>query len=237
MKFKNFRTTAANAVALSSQAVVASVMLAWPLVCFQTDAAAQEHGAEHAAETGHGAAGHHEAAGADAHAAGHDAHGAAHHASLGDLLWPVVNFTAYAAIAVYLYRKSGKPALRNRKITIEQHLQRAAASLADAERALALSTQRAEDIAREQEQVVAELEAEGKRVAELLLQKADQSARSIRDDSRRLIGQELEKATATIRKQVVASASRMAREQLTGKISGEDDARLRREALDALFGN
>lgn len=169
------------------------------------------------------------------HGAEDSSHGDAGHSGLGTLLWPTVNFLAYAFIIGKIYRKSGPAALINRRVEMEQRLSVAANQLDISERSLAEVKRRYSDIEAEKTALISALMEEGERSADLIADKADQQVETSKLDTKRLISNELAKANLEISREVISRATASARSELQQGLSAEVDARLRRETIEGLL--
>ena len=187
------------------------VLLSHPMA-----ALAAEHVAEHAAE----------------HGAGHGGHAPA---GIESLIWPAVNFFIYAAMMHHFYKKYARPALLARSANFEQHVQRAAKVLEDADRELHKLEARVQGIAEEQRQIRERLATEGAQIAAQVMTQAEQTANSNRRDVGRRIERELNAATNEVKQLVIAKATEIARAQLRSGLSTEDDFRLRQDAIRSLL--
>jgi len=186
---------------------LALVLFAHPVV-----ARAAEHVGEHAAE-----------------------HGAEHHAGIETLIWPAVNFFIYAALMRHFYVKFARPALLARSANFEQHVQRAAQVLEDADRELQKLEARLAGISEEQRQIRERLATEGAQIAAQVMTQAEHTANANRRDIGRRIERELNAATSEVKQQVIAKATELARAQLRSGLSTEDDYRLRQDAIRSLL--
>ena len=174
-------------------------------------------GAEHAAAGAHGA----------------EAHGE-HHASILDLFWPLCNFVLYALLMTYAFRRLARPILRDRAVQVREHLTHAKRVLADAEQQYQSLGRRLREIGAEKQAEITRLVNEGKSIAANVTQSGQLSLEQLHRDTSRRVASELAKAQADIRFEVVAAAGRIARERIQRELSGSDDARLRKETVQAL---
>lgn len=170
--------------------------------------------------------------GEEAHAAGGEH--AVHHVGLDTLFWPTANFSIYALIVIYLYRKHGTKMLRGRSAQIENHVNRASAALADAEAQFQNSNERLQAIDDEKSSFLETYREEGHRMAASVLQSARESAQRIDHDASRLIASEFSRTEKELRNHVVTVATEQVRERLTRELTAEDDKALRRRALESL---
>lgn len=157
-----------------------------------------------------------------------------HSVGLSSLFWPATNFFIYVGLLTYFYRKHGTKALRARSVSIEEHVNRASASLADAEAKYQNSSERLQNIAAEKSELVEDYRLEGERMYQIILEQASENAARIARDSGRLIASELSRAEKEIKNQVLLTATERVRVRLSSELSAEDDKALRRRALESL---
>lgn len=150
------------------------------------------------------------------------------------LIWPAVNFFLYVSLMVYLYKRFVRPLLVSRAAVFEQHLQKAAGVLEDAERELGRAEHRLREIETEQKEIRNRLTADGEHLAARLIEQAHENAAAIKRDVARRIEQETSQAQSEIRQLVIQRATGLARQALERGISPEQDRRLRDQTLKAL---
>ncbi len=190
---------------------LALMIAAHPAAAFAVEHAGQ-HVGEHAAE-----------------------HGAHHAAGPESLIWPTVNFIIYALLMRYFFKRFASPALRARAAHFEEHSQRAARVLADADREFRNLETRLNGIVEEQRAIRERLATEGAQIAAQVMAQAEQSANALRRDIGRRIERELHSATSEVKQQVIARATELARAQLRTELSSDDDFRLRQDAIRSLL--
>ncbi len=161
-------------------------------------------------------------------------HGGAHAVSIGTLAYPALNFIIFVGILVFAYRKAGKAKLVELHTDVKEHLKRAAEDLGAAESVFNRAQQRLDRIEDEKRTLIAALNQEGKETAEQLLAKAEVAVENSLLDTKRRIDNEVASAESELRREVVRRATVMAREKVVGRLSGDDDARLRREAIQRI---
>ncbi len=163
--------------------------------------------------------------------------GGAGHASIASLFWPAVNFTLYAILLSYGYRKVARPLLRDRSVQLKQDITSAAKALDEAEREIAALQQRLELIDEEKSALRNRLQGDGDNIAASLITDAERAAKRKREDTERRILSEFARVRAEIQREVVYSATATARQRLSSELSREDDQRLRQEAVRSLIQN
>lgn len=157
-----------------------------------------------------------------------------HAKSAPSLFYPIINFTLYIAVLVYVYRKSISGALRVRKTSTEEHLQRAASELEEASAQFVDLARQLRDFEHEREKILQAFRTEGEEMARLLLEKGEQDARRIQEDVVKRREQDLRAAEAELRLELVQRSIGELRRKLESGLSHDEDRRLRREVLGAL---
>lgn len=152
-------------------------------------------------------------------------------AGVGTLLWPVINFTLYAAIMVFGYKRLAAPALKQQRAEIQEQFETGRAQLADAQRALETIKARNENIEKERAQILAALEAEGGALAVAVLEKAVEDVGYKKGDLARRMLAEQSKLRLELRQAVVRRAALEARAALSEDLDAQRDMRLRRDAI------
>lgn len=150
------------------------------------------------------------------------------------LLYPYLNLILYVLLLVYAYRKAGKGKLIEQHTDVKQHLSRAAAELSEAESSFEAAERRLNDIEQEKAELINALNREGTQMAELAIAKAERSVEASFLDTERRIQNEFARAEAELRNEVVSRSTELARERVLARMSSDDDARLRREALQRI---
>ena len=163
------------------------------------------------------------------------AHGAHHAPAITSLIWPTVNFLIYFFAMRHFYMKFARPGLLSRAASYEQHSQKAAVILENAERELRDVEDRLSSIKEEQQSIRERLATEGAQIAAQVMAAGEQSAQAVRRDVARRIDQEFNAANNDVKQQVIARATELARAQLQAGLSEEDDLRLRQDAVRGLI--
>ncbi len=174
----------------------------------------------------HGAGGH----GVDPHGAG--AHGVpTHGVDFSTLLWPSVNFVLYLVILRYFYVKYVPSMLRARSVQVADELRRSASELSEAQDQVQLYSKRLKDISEEKKELLERYEVESVNFMKTLLEEAKNKAERLQKDTQRQIERELEIAKKELRIEAVARAAHLARRDVKGSLTQEEDRRIRRELL------
>lgn len=193
---------------LAKLLVLTGALLAHPLVVMA---------AEHHSEGSHSGGSHGEA-----------------EAGPASLIWPAINFFLYLSLMVYLYKRFVRPSLVTRAAVFEQHLQKAAGVLEDAERELGRAEHRLREIKTEQDDIRRRLREDGEHLAARLIEQAQDTAAAMKRDVARRVEREASQARSEVRQMVVQRATAIARQTLERGISPDQDRRLRDETLKAL---
>ncbi len=154
-----------------------------------------------------------------------------HTTDYSTLLWPVVNFSIYLAIFIYLYRKHVPQRLRARSIEIAEQLQRAAHSIHQAEHEFELLDRRMKQIEAEKSDLTAKLANETDSLIKVIQAEARGRVERLLKDNARQIDTELRAAEKELRRETALVALDAARDRLKRDLSGEIDRRLRQEVL------
>ncbi|MCB0324773.1 MAG: ATP synthase F0 subunit B [Bdellovibrionales bacterium] len=155
-------------------------------------------------------------------------------AGIATLFWSAINFAFYAGLMLYAYRRLARPVLRDRSMQVAASIGRAREELDAAQGELELRQAQLEQVGEEQEALKERLAREGENIARNLITTAERSAMQIKSDMRRRIQGEQAKAEAEIRAEVVRLAAERARAKLRGELGGDEDKRLRQEAVRSL---
>lgn len=166
--------------------------------------------------------GHHAAAAAaDPHADAH--HEAAHHApSVGDLLFPAINFTIYLFIIVRFVIPAMREFLRRRRADIVEAASQASAALAHAEQSLAASKARLASLQTESDGIRRDLVDIANRQAERLVAQAEESGARRLADAALVAEQERRRALAEVRSAVANAAATLAEQQIRAALTADD---------------
>jgi F-type H+-transporting ATPase subunit b len=153
--------------------------------------------------------------------AGHGAHQAP---SIGELLFPVINFSIYLAIVVVYVVPAVREYLRQRHAQIVAAADEAKTALADAERALAAATNRLGTIEEECTGLRDDVVATATQQAVRLHEQARASGERRLRDAGLLAEQERRRALGDVRAEIAGLATRLAEERIRAAL-GPDDQR------------
>ena len=169
---------------------------------------------------------HHASAGAASHES------AEHHApSVGELLFPAINFTVYLFIVVRFVVPAMREYLRRRHSEVIQAQSESAAALTRAQSELTSSKARLADLKAEADGIRQDLVAIAVRQAERLKVQAEETGARRLADAALLAEQERRRALATLRGEIASEATRLAEGKIRGALTAEDQRRFVRQFL------
>ncbi len=154
---------------------------------------------------------------------------AAHHATVGDLLWPALNFAIFVAVLVRFLRPAAVEYFRARAARLREALQAGARAGAEAEALRATLARDVENLPALRAQLRADLRATAEREREALLALGRTAAERMRSDARLLAEHEFAAARAALRAEVIEEAVRQATALIRQAIRPEDQERFVRE--------
>jgi F-type H+-transporting ATPase subunit b len=159
---------------------------------------------------------------------------AVHEPGFSTLIFPVINFVIYLGIMLFAYFKLVKGALRVRSVSVEENLKKSAEALSLAQSELGQMMKRLDALDLEKVRLRDEFGQEGRRMVEAIRTASEKTKTDIHKDSMRRIEDELKKAKADIRSEVVGLAAQLARQRLERELSGVQDRQLREETIAVL---
>src|SRR2546429_194649 len=131
---------------------------------------------------------------------------AVHHATVGDLLWPTLNFVIFVAVLVHFLRAPAVEYFRARTARLREALQTGARARAEAQALRAALARDVENLPALRAQLRADLRATAERECEALLALGRAAAERIRTDARLLAEHEFAAARAALRFEVIEEA-------------------------------
>lgn len=149
-------------------------------------------------------------------------HGAAHTASIGELLFPAINFAIFVAIFARYVVPALREYLRRRSTDIAAAAGEARATLAEAEQALAVARSRNGALATESEAVRRDLLAIATRQAERLQAHAEESGKRRLADAALVADQERRRAFEGVRAEIATLATSIAETRIRSTLSDAD---------------
>jgi len=154
---------------------------------------------------------------------------AVHHATVGDLLWPTLNFVIFVAVLVHFLRAPAVEYFRARTARLREALQAGARARAEAAALRATLARDVENLPALRAQLRADLRATAEREREALLALGRTAAERMRSDARLLAEHEFAAARAALRAEVIEEAVRQATALIRQAIRPEDQERFVRE--------
>ena len=154
---------------------------------------------------------------------------AAHHATVGDLLWPALNFVIFVALLVRFLRAPAVEYFRARAVRLREALQAGTRARAEAEALRATLARDVENLPALRSQLRADLRATAEREREALLALGRTAAERMRSDARLLAEHEFAAARAALRAEVIEEAVRQATALIRQAIRPEDQEQFVRE--------
>jgi len=167
-----------------------------------------------------------------ASAAEEAAHGGHHVPSVGDLLFPTINFAIFLYIVVRFLVPAVREYMRRRRDEIVSDVQAARDALSNAERTLASAKERLSVLEAEAESVRNDLLAVAARQTERLHASAEESGKRRVKDARLLAEQERRRALQMIRGETAALATRIAERRIRATLSPDDHRAFVRQLLE-----
>jgi len=154
---------------------------------------------------------------------------AANHATVGDLLWPTLNFVIFVAVLVRFLRPAAVEYFRARTARLREALQAGARARAEAAALRATLARDVENLPALRAQLRADLRATAERERDALVALGRTAAERIRADTRLLAGHEFATARGALRSEVIEEAVRQATALVRQAIRPEDQERFVRE--------
>ena len=135
---------------------------------------------------------------------------------------------------VWIYKKKLKGILHSRSVELQGAVTRAKQELADAQSMLAQAKRRHEEVAGEKKDLKNQFAVEAKKMSELAVSNAKESAESIARDTARRIENEYNQAVKEVRAEVVQLATQRARERLERELTDDVDKQLRDQVIQGV---
>ncbi|MGH7821463.1 MAG: hypothetical protein ACREQ9_16995 [Candidatus Binatia bacterium] len=164
------------------------------------------------------------------------AHGEHHAPGIGDLLWPVLNFTLFLGLLARFVWPTIRGSVIERRRRIEGEIAAADHVAGEAGAELAAIEKLRSTQKEEGERIVKQLRAEGEQERAALVAAARRTAERLREDARRLGEQEAARAAHEIRREIAARAAARAAEILRQRIAAADEQRFLGDFLGSMEG-
>lgn len=164
-----------------------------------------------------------------------DAHGAQHAApEIGSLFWPTCNFVLYLILMVYLYRKFAKPVLRDQRIELEAFVVRAQNEMTTLLSEASQLKERLAMIQEEKAEIIADLEKEGRLLADSIISLANEKSKRMKDDSSKWYIAEVQRTKNDARRELISRIVAKVKADLKVKFSQEEDKQFIKSSLVGL---
>ncbi len=162
-------------------------------------------------------------AGSDSHQEAAAHHDAAHHvASVGDLLFPALNFAIYLVIVIRYLIPAMREYLRRRRADIMEAESESSAALARAEQSVAVSKARLAALPAEADAIRQDLITIATRQAERLVAQAEESGSRRLTDAALVAEQERRRAMADVRAEIATAATTLAERKIRAALTPDD---------------
>lgn len=155
-----------------------------------------------------------------------------HHPSLGDLLYPAINFGLFIFLSRRFLGGPIREYFRARTARLREALQAGDRARAEAESLRAELARQVADLPALQEKLRADIRASAERETETIRKSAEHAALRIRKEARELADQEVTAARQALRAEVAEEAIREATAMLREALNATDRDRLLREFID-----
>lgn len=158
--------------------------------------------------------------------------GAEHHTpSVGEVIFPAINFIIYAAVIYFFALPAVRNVLRSRREDIVATLAQASANKQQAEALVKEHRAKLAQVESEAQSIQQSRRADAEREKAKILSEAEAMAAKIREDARFLADREVSVARETIRAELANQAEAMARDLVQKNISATDQGRLAQEFI------
>ncbi len=164
-----------------------------------------------------------------------NAHGAPHVApGIESLFWPTCNFVLYVILMVYLYRKFARPVLRDQRIELEAFVVRAQNEMTTLLSEASQLKERLAMIQEEKAEIIADLDKEGRLLADTVISQANEKSKRMKDDSKKWYASEVQRTKNDARKELVSRIVSKVKADLKVKFSMEEDRQFIKSSLVGL---
>lgn len=158
--------------------------------------------------------------------------GAEHHTpSVGEVIFPAINFIIYAAVIYFFALPAVRNILRSRREDIVTTLAQASSNKQQAEILVKEHRAKLAQVEQEARSIHQSRRADAEREKGKILSDAEALAIKIREDARFLADREVSVARETIRAELAGQAEAMARDLVQRNISAADQGRLAQEFI------
>ena len=161
-------------------------------------------------------------------------HGAPHHATIGELLWPALNFAIFAVVVVRALSGPIREFFRSRTEQLRDALEAGARARREAEALRGDLERELADLPRLRERLRGDLRAAADQQKQQLLDAGRRAAERIVSDARLLVEQEAAMARETLRTELVEQTTEAASALVRGALVPEDQSRFVREFVKGM---
>lgn len=152
---------------------------------------------------------------------------------LSSLILPIINFSVFLALGIYLYKNKVRPMLISRSIDIETALNQAALEERKFEEELATLREALERVDDEEQDVLESFREEGIRSAEDIRRQMLDEVNRVERETEQMKDNLLSQLESDLRDKMTSLAMKKSREKLTTMFTGDMDKNLRKEVLKA----
>lgn len=164
-------------------------------------------------------------------------HGGGHGGWAATDTYRVMNFAVLAIALFFLLRKPVSQFLGDRINGIQSQLDDLETKKAEAEKKLAEYNERLSHLGAESEKIINQYKEQGEALRQKILQEAEAAAAKLEDQALRNIEHEFKQAKLRLEQEVLEKAIAKAEEQLTKKITDQDQDKLIEEYLTKVVTN
>ena len=170
----------------------------------------------------------------DAHAAGKKGDGPP---SIADAFAPAVNLLLYVAILFWFVGRKIPGLLRDRRVNVQDQIQKSMSTLKDAEAKLKESEEKLKSVEAESRALVEKARTDATALREKLIQEGKELRDSIVENAKRTAEAEFDKARDALRKEVIDQATGRAEKLIKSQLRDEDHQRVFEGSLEQIGGS
>lgn len=161
-------------------------------------------------------------------------HGAGHTPpSIDTLLWPAVNFTLYLFCMIYFFKKLAKPILKDYRIELEGSVTKQQNEKNMLQSEYDQLSEKLSNISEEKQEIVSELEKDGRDLANTILSAANQQAEKVSLSSKRRYELEAQKVSGEVKKTLMNKVVSKVKSQIATSFSADDDLKFIKSSIQA----
>lgn len=142
------------------------------------------------------------------------------------IIFAAINFILLALILGYFLRGPVKEFFASRAVLIEKNIKESEQLKLSAQQKFTEYDERLKNIAAESQALVNELKKDGELESERILENAKKQAQALKENSERMMDQELKRAKEELKRESVELAAQMAEDLLKKNLKSEDQQRL-----------